>query len=198
SEPWMLIGHDLFVVLLDYGAEPLPSVKPQERKKLVVEWHGDTHVFDRDLNVVQDWFHQLRPPHGLSVHCQRRKNEYRARPAQEHGTGLESSAQTSARLEAMSTIPAQLKNTIAGRSRMEKEIGRGGMATVYLPDDLKHHRKVAIKVLHPERAASIGQDRFLREIEIAARLNHPHILPLHDSGAAEGHLYYVMPYIGGG
>ena len=69
------------------------------------------------------------------------------------------------------------------------------MATVYLAHDLKHDRQVALKVLHPELAASLGPERFLREIEIAARLNHPHILPLHDSGEAEGLLYYVMPYV---
>ena len=71
------------------------------------------------------------------------------------------------------------------------------MATVYLADDLKHGRKVAIKTLHAEMAAAIGHQRFLREIEIAARLTHPHILPLHDSGEANGQLYYVMPYIEG-
>ena len=71
------------------------------------------------------------------------------------------------------------------------------MATVYLAADLKHHRRVAIKVLKPELAAALGPDRFLREIETAARLNHPHILPLHDSGQAGGSLYYVMPYIEG-
>ncbi len=71
------------------------------------------------------------------------------------------------------------------------------MATVYLAEDLKHHRQVALKVIHPEMTAAIGHDRFLREIEIAAQLNHPHILPLHDSGVAEGQLYYVMPYITG-
>src|SRR5262245_54820815 len=99
---------------------------------------------------------------------------------------------------AMSTIPTELTRTLADRYRIEKEIGRGGMATVYLADDLKHHRKVAIKVLHPERAASIVRALSPRESATAARLNHPHILPLHDSGAAEGHLYYVMPYIAGG
>jgi serine/threonine-protein kinase len=70
---------------------------------------------------------------------------------------------------------------ISERYRIERELGRGGMATVYLADDLKHGRQVAIKVMHPEMAAAIGQDRFLSEIEIAARLSHPHILPLHDS-----------------
>src|SRR5205809_8122841 len=71
------------------------------------------------------------------------------------------------------------------------------MATVYLAADLKHHRPVAIKVLKPELAAALGPDRFLREIETAARLNHPHILPLHDSGQPGGSLCYVMPYIEG-
>ncbi len=78
-----------------------------------------------------------------------------------------------------------------------RELGRGGMATVYLAEDLKHHRSVAIKVLRPELAAAVGADRFLREIEIAAGLTHPHILPLHDSGEADGFLYYVMPYVAG-
>src|SRR5436309_15411582 len=71
------------------------------------------------------------------------------------------------------------------------------MATVYLAADLKHHRPVAIKVLKPELAAALGPDRFLREIEVAANLSHPHILPLHDSGEAAGLLYYVMPYVEG-
>src|SRR6185436_11789683 len=71
------------------------------------------------------------------------------------------------------------------------------MATVYLAQDVKHDRVVALKVLHPELAATLGPDRFLREIKLAARLNHPHILPLHDSGEAGGFLYYVMPYVEG-
>src|SRR5260221_10095245 len=71
------------------------------------------------------------------------------------------------------------------------------MATVYLAQDCKHDRVVALKVLHPDLAASLGPDRFLREIKLAARLNHPHILPLFDSGAADGFLYYVMPYVEG-
>ncbi len=80
---------------------------------------------------------------------------------------------------------------------MQRELGRGGMATVFLADDLKHHRPVALKVLHAELAAALGAERFLREIEIAAGLQHPHILPLYDSGAAAGFLYYVMPYVEG-
>ncbi|HVH11154.1 MAG TPA: serine/threonine-protein kinase [Gemmatimonadales bacterium] len=80
---------------------------------------------------------------------------------------------------------------------MERELGRGGMATVYLAYDHKHDRAVAIKVLRPELAASVSAERFVREIKIAAHLQHPHILPLHDSGQADGLLYYVMPYVEG-
>lgn len=80
---------------------------------------------------------------------------------------------------------------------IDRELGRGGMATVYLAQDIRHGRLVALKVLHPEIAESLGAERFLREIQTAARLNHPHILPLFDSGAAGGFLYYVMPYVEG-
>ncbi len=91
----------------------------------------------------------------------------------------------------------RLKTALADRYSIEEEAGAGGMATVYLAEDLKHHRKVAVKVLRPELAAALGPERFLREIEIAAQLQHPHILPLHDSGEADGFLYYVMPYVKG-
>ncbi len=91
----------------------------------------------------------------------------------------------------------RLTAALADRYGIEREVGSGGMATVYLAEDLKHHRQVAIKVLKPELAAVLGPDRFLREIEIAAHLTHPHILPLYDSGEAAGFLYYVMPYIAG-
>jgi tetratricopeptide (TPR) repeat protein len=86
---------------------------------------------------------------------------------------------------------------LSGRYRVDRELGSGGMATVYLAQDLKHQRTVAVKILRPELAASLGTDRFLREIEITAGLDHPHILPVHDSGEAEGRLYYVMPYVEG-
>ena len=86
---------------------------------------------------------------------------------------------------------------LADRYRLEGEVGRGGMAIVYVAHDRKHNRKVAIKVLRPELSAVVGTERFLREIRIAAKLTHPHILPLHDSGAANGLLYYVMPYVAG-
>src|SRR5437867_9326942 len=92
---------------------------------------------------------------------------------------------------------AELKAALAHRYAIERELGVGGMATVYLADDVKHGRKVALKVLRPELAANIGPQRFLREIEIVARLNHPNILPLYDSGAVDDVLYYVMPYVRG-
>jgi serine/threonine-protein kinase len=91
----------------------------------------------------------------------------------------------------------RLTTALADRYTIEREIGSGGMATVYLAEDLKHHRPVAIKVLRPELAAALGPERFLREIDVTARLNHPHILPLLDSGEAEGLLFYVMPYVEG-
>ena len=91
----------------------------------------------------------------------------------------------------------QLQQALADRYRIERELGAGGMATVYLAEDLRHHRKVAIKVLRPELATALGPERFLREIEIAAQLHHPNILPLYDSGESQGFLYYVMPYVEG-
>jgi serine/threonine-protein kinase len=91
----------------------------------------------------------------------------------------------------------RLQAALADRYTVEREIGVGGMARVYLAEDLKHHRKVALKVLNPDLAAAIGADRFLREIEIAAGLTHPHILPVYDSGDADGLLYFVMPYVEG-
>jgi serine/threonine protein kinase len=97
----------------------------------------------------------------------------------------------------VSDIPPDLQAALAQRYDLQRVLGRGGMATVYLAADRKHHRQVALKVLRPDLAASIGAERFLREIEIAARLTHPHILALHDSGEAGGFLYYVMPYIEG-
>ena len=90
-----------------------------------------------------------------------------------------------------------LAAALAERYRVERELGAGGMATVYLAEDVKHHRKVAIKVLHAELSAILGPERFLKEIELTASLQHPHILPLFDSGSADGLLYYVMPYVDG-
>jgi serine/threonine protein kinase len=92
------------------------------------------------------------------------------------------------------SLPDRLAEALKDRYTLVRELGRGGMATVYLAEDRKHHRPVALKVLRPEVAAVLGPQRFLREIEVAARLTHPHILPLHDSGTADGFLFYVMPY----
>jgi TolB-like protein/tRNA A-37 threonylcarbamoyl transferase component Bud32/Flp pilus assembly protein TadD len=92
---------------------------------------------------------------------------------------------------------AKVTSALAGRYRIERVLGEGGMATVYLAEDAKHKRKVAVKVMRSELAATIGAERFLREVEIAAQLSHPHILPMHDSGEADGLLYYVMPYVDG-
>src|SRR4051812_47047139 len=96
----------------------------------------------------------------------------------------------------------ELKTALRDRYALERELGRGGMATVYLARDLKHERLVALKVLRAELAASLGAERFLREIRIAARLQHPHILPIFDSGEATGSpdgptLWYTMPYVEG-
>lgn len=96
----------------------------------------------------------------------------------------------------MDVIP-RLNAALDGRYAIERELGEGGMAMVYLADDVKHNRKVALKVLKPELAAVVGADRFLTEIETTANLQHPHILPLFDSGEADSFLFYVMPYVDG-
>jgi len=99
---------------------------------------------------------------------------------------------------ASASVPAELASAIADRYDLRGVLGRGGMATVYVAYDRKHHREVALKVLRPDIASTIGAERFLNEIEIVARMVHPHILPLHDSGEAQGFVYYVMPFIDGG
>lgn len=97
----------------------------------------------------------------------------------------------------MTTLSARLQQALGATYRLDRQIGEGGMATVYLAHDLKHARTLAIKVLKPEVATSIGADRFLREIRTTAAMRHPHIVPLFDSGEADGFLYYVMPHIEG-
>ena len=94
-------------------------------------------------------------------------------------------------------IPERLRSALADRYELHSELGAGSMATVYLADDLKHEREVAVKVLRPELAAVIGAERFITEIKTTAALQHPHILPLFDSGEADSFLYYVMPYVEG-
>ena len=97
----------------------------------------------------------------------------------------------------MPSIQSRLTAALADRYRVERELGAGGMATVYLAHDLRHERDVAIKVLHPDLGAALGSERFLAEIRVTARLQHPHILPLLDSGEADGLLFYVMPFVRG-
>src|SRR5215216_7975790 len=95
------------------------------------------------------------------------------------------------------TSPPELDAIITNRYRIERQIGQGGMATVYLAEDVKLGREVALKVLRPELGAVLGTERFLAEVKITARLDHPHILTLIDSGAEGGFLYYVLPYVRG-
>ncbi|HEY9507561.1 MAG TPA: serine/threonine-protein kinase, partial [Gemmatimonadales bacterium] len=92
----------------------------------------------------------------------------------------------------------QLQSALESRYAIEREIGHGGMAVVYLARDLRHDRTVAVKVLQPQLAEQLGAERFVREIRVAARLHHPHLLPLYDSGDANGFLYYVAPFLEGG
>jgi Tol biopolymer transport system component len=98
---------------------------------------------------------------------------------------------------ANASVPAGVTGALSDRYRIERELGIGGMATVYLAQDIKHARKVAVKVLHPDLAAALGAERFLAEIKTTANLQHPHILSLHDSGEADGLLFYVMPFVDG-
>jgi serine/threonine protein kinase/tetratricopeptide (TPR) repeat protein len=97
----------------------------------------------------------------------------------------------------VTSADSPLANALIGRYTIERQLGQGGMATVYLAQDLKHKRPVALKVLHPELTAALGPERFLREVETTARLDHPHILPVFDSGEAQGLLWYTMPYVEG-
>src|SRR5688572_9366752 len=97
----------------------------------------------------------------------------------------------------MSDALSRLRTALSGRYEIDRELGAGGMATVYLAHDIKHDRAVAIKVLHPDLGAALGAERFLTEIKTTAKLQHPHILPLLDSGDAAGLLYYVMPVMTG-
>ena len=97
----------------------------------------------------------------------------------------------------MSEITSRLSTALANRYKIESHLGECGMANVYLAQDVKHDRKVAVKVLRPELAAVLGAERFVQEIKTTANLQHPHILPLFDSGEADGFLYYVMPFVKG-
>src|SRR4030042_2139307 len=98
----------------------------------------------------------------------------------------------------MAEMLERLRVARAERYSVERELGSGGMATVWRARDLRYARQVAVKVLRPDLSAALGSDRFLREIRITAQLNHPHILPLLDSGEADGLLFYVLPFVAGG
>ncbi len=104
---------------------------------------------------------------------------------------------TASNVAVVTEIADRLSRALDGRYRIVREVGAGGMATVFLADDLRHNRQVALKVLRPELAVTMGPERFFREIQVAARLQHPHILPLHDSGEADGFLFFVMPFVAG-
>src|SRR5712691_9061676 len=97
----------------------------------------------------------------------------------------------------MNSLQQRLESGLRNRYSLERELGQGGMAVVFLAQDLRHDRNVALKVLRPEISAEIGAERFLREIKLAAGLTHPHILPVYDSGQADGLLFYVMPNMEG-
>src|SRR5438445_2504844 len=114
-----------------------------------------------------------------------------------HSPAPDDTFQASTPGSSVTKVDSPLAHALRDRYELERELGRGGMATVYLADDLKHDRPVALKVLHPELAATLGPERFLREVKLTARLQHPHILPVFDSGDAEGQLWYVMPYVEG-
>ena len=95
----------------------------------------------------------------------------------------------------MTAVPQALSESLAGQYRIDRVLGSGGMATVYLAHDVRHDRQVAVKVVKPEIVATVGADRFINEIRTTAHLKHPHVLPLFDSGSAGDALFYVMPYI---
>src|SRR4051812_34839804 len=149
------------------------SCAPAQRDAFVAQACGD----DEELRLEVDSL--------LAAHD--RTGDFLDRPA----------AEQLATANAPASLTSRLATALAGRYQLEREIGRGGMATVHLARDLRHHRRVAIKVLREELAAAIGAERFLEEIRVTASLQHPHILPLFDSGSAEGLLWYVMPFAEG-
>ena len=151
--------------------DTLLDTPPEQRARLIAELSGDDLRRRAELE-------------GLLAECER-DAPLLSRPAAEAFCAL------------FDDDAAPFPEALADRYRLERELGRGGMATVYLATDLKHGRDVAVKVVHPILASAWGADRFLREIEIVAQLQHPNIVPLYDSGEASGALYYVMPYESG-
>jgi serine/threonine-protein kinase len=162
--------------------EAVVGLDPEERAAHLAEARGDDGELRREVESLLE----AEDARGSGV---RRALE-----------GLQPSEEADRKSSAPSgpdEIPAALQPALADRYTLVREIGRGGMATVYLADDLKHPRQVAIKVMDPDLSEALGAGRFLGEIETASSLTHPHILPLYDSGEAEGLLYYVMPYVEG-
>jgi serine/threonine-protein kinase len=149
------------------------SCEPAQRDTFVAEACGDDTDLRREVASL------------LAVHDH--ASDFLDRPA----------AEILARVIAPPSLTGRLATALAGRYQIEREIGRGGMATVHLARDLRHGRWVAIKVLREELAAAVGAERFLEEIRVTASLQHPHILPLFDSGSAEGLVWYVMPFVEG-
>jgi len=149
------------------------SCELAQRDAFVAEACGDDEDLRREVASL------------LAVHD--RVGDFLNRPA----------AEIVARGIALPSLTGRLATALAGRYQIEREIGRGGMATVHLARDLRHGRRVAIKVLREELAAAVGAERFLEEIRVTASLQHPHILPLFDSGSAEGLVWYVMPFVEG-
>src|SRR5215213_8283066 len=158
----------------------------------------DSLLADPDTGENSDDF--LASPSGLGAIVAAAVGEFATgarRGAGSPSTGSTGAADAAHDADVAAAQFAALSAALAGRYDLERTLGRGGMATVYLARDLRHRRRVAIKVLHPELSAALGPDRFLREIEVTASLQHPHVLPLFDSGVAGGRLYYTMPYVEG-
>src|SRR3989449_7954265 len=139
----------------------------------------------------------MSSPEGATTRTSALRGNLEALPLRSMGRRWWKTGGSSSSRGASAELPASFRSAIAERYTVERELGRGGMATVYLARDLKHDRPVALKLLRPELAAILGAERFLREIRLTAQLQHPHILTLIDSGEAEGFLYYVMPYVEG-
>src|SRR6059036_1073163 len=162
---------------------------------------NDEALVRRLISVLDHHGDRASALQAYQAFAQRLAAEYEAEPAAETQALV---AAVRARAQGTPPVPlpavdllARLQAGLAGRYRIERELARGRTATVFMAHDLKHDREVALKVLHPELAAAVGPERFLREIQFAARLDHPHIVALHDSGEADGLLYFVMPYVVG-
>src|SRR5256712_12386907 len=162
----------------------------------------DEALLRRLISVLDRHGDRAGALHAYEEFSARLAEEYEAQPAPETEAlvaavrARQRAAPVSVPLLPMDLL-ARLRGGFADRYRVERELARGRTAVVFLAQDLKHDRSVAIKVLHPELAAAVGAERFLREIQLAARLQHPHIVALHDSGETDGLLYFVMPYVAG-